>query len=202
MSLIEEKSAMPLNVVGPRYALKKLKEWRGEGPTERNKGIARFLVNRERFPENASMLMDLALEWEDLEIWQEVVEKGLNEGRAPRPSLDMLIRAWGIFTFDRIKYMLVHSTLAPSLVSLAHVLPRLGIILRGRLSTTVAVGLINDLQTRVAGQDQNAKAWLKQQVTVVLSKIRSRPTVADVEMYVGVAKSAGLPFFSKTYVSK
>ena len=197
MSLVEEKTAMPLSVVGPDYVLKRLSEWRSEGPTERNKAMARFLINHVSFPKHSSTLMDLALEWEDLAIWQQA-EKASSRRLAPPPSSDILIRAWRTFTFDRIKDMLVHSTLVTSLAT--HAPPRLGITLRDRLVTTAAVGLIDDLQTRVVGQDQIAKTWLKQQTTAILSEIKSRPAVADVQMYVGVAKSEGLPFFSKTCV--
>ena len=198
MSLVDEKTALPLSVVGPGYALKKLKKWRDEGPTEKNRGMAQFLTGRMSSPEELSALVDLALEWKDSTTLQETLEKCLSERHVPQPSLDMLIRAWGAFTFDGIKDMLVHSTLVPSL---AHMRPRLGITFRNQCDTKIALGLINDLQkTRVVGQDQNAKAWLRQQITVVLSGIRSVPTVADVKMYAGVAKSEGLPFFSKKCV--
>lgn len=113
MSLVEEKTGIPLSIAGPDYVLKKLGEWQSEGPTERNKAMARFLINHLSFPDRSSTLMDLALKWEDLAIWQQVLEKTLSTGHAPRPSLDMLIRACGIFTFDRLKDMFVHSVLVP-----------------------------------------------------------------------------------------
>jgi hypothetical protein len=43
-------------------------------------------------------------------------------------------------------------------------------------------------------------AWLKQQTTLVLSSIKSPPTVDDVQMFIGVAESEGLFFFSQTCV--
>ena len=44
-------------------------------------------------------------------------------------------------------------------------------------------------------------AWWKQQTTMVLSSIESQPSVDDVQMFVEIANSEGLLFFSKTYVS-
>ena len=183
---------MPLGVAVPGYALKKLKIWRDEGPTEKNREMARFLTGRMSRPQHLSTLMDLALEWKDSTMLKEIFEKCSTGERVPQPSSDMLIRAWGVFTFDGIKDMLVHSTF---ILSLAHGPFRLEITFRNERDTKVALGLINDLQSRVAGQDQNAKMWLKQQITATLSEIRSAPTVADVQMYVGVAKSEELPFF-------
>ena len=197
MSLIDEKTATPLDLVGPGYALKKLKEWRDEGPTEKNRGMAQFLISRMSSPEQLSTLVDLALEWKDSTVLRGILRKCSSGGRVPQPSSDMLIRAWGVFTFDGIKDMLVNFTLV---ISLAHAPLRLGITLRNQRDTKVALGLINDLQSHAAEQDQNAKMWLKQQITAVFSKIRSAPTIADVQMYVGVAKSEGLPFFSNKCV--
>jgi hypothetical protein len=42
--------------------------------------------------------------------------------------------------------------------------------------------------------------WLKQQATAVLSSIKSPPTDSDVQMFVNIAESEGLLFFSKTCV--
>lgn len=44
------------------------------------------------------------------------------------------------------------------------------------------------------------KAWLKKQTTAVLSSIKVPLSVDDVQMFVRVAKSKGLLFFSKTCV--
>ena len=44
------------------------------------------------------------------------------------------------------------------------------------------------------------RAWLKQQAAVALSSIKMPLTVDDVQMFVGIAESEGLPFFSATCV--
>lgn len=44
------------------------------------------------------------------------------------------------------------------------------------------------------------KTWWDQHTTAALSSIKPPPTVDDVQMFVGIAKSEGLLFFSKTYV--
>lgn len=67
--------------------------------------------------------------------------------------------------------------------------------------TRAALQFIRALQARVPVQDQQGvKAWLGHQVTAVLSSITKPPSVGDVEMFVGIAESEGLLFFSQTYV--
>ena len=44
------------------------------------------------------------------------------------------------------------------------------------------------------------KTWLKGQSTAVLSSIKQAPDVRDVQTFVSVAESEGLPFFSNTCV--
>lgn len=122
MSLVDEETATPLGLAGPGYALKKLKKWRDQGPTEKNKAMAWFLTSHLSRPEHLSTLMDLALEWKDSTMFQEILEKCSSGKLAPQLSSDMFIRAWAVFTFDRIEDMSVHSTLVlthppPPLVS-------------------------------------------------------------------------------------
>ena len=94
---------------GADYAFKKLKRWKAEGPTERNRKTVQFVINHGSLSSQQSLLLiDLALEWGDFTMWQEVLDKDLI-----KLSLNTLIRAWGIFTFDRTKNMLVQSTPTP-----------------------------------------------------------------------------------------
>jgi len=119
MFLAGEGSTTPLEMGGSDYAFKKLKRWKAEGPTERNRNMARFLLNHGSIstpwshvlPEQASLLIDLALEWSDFSIWQAVLERA-SDRQILQLDADILIRGWGVFTFDRTKHMLVHFTLA------------------------------------------------------------------------------------------
>ena len=112
---------------GVEYALKKLRRWKGQGPTERNRKMAQFLIKHgslssgwsHALSEHSALLIDLALEWGDFAMWEEVLKKSTKEGHAPQLGLNELIRAWDIFMFDRIKNMLVHSL--PCLISPAYV---------------------------------------------------------------------------------
>jgi len=121
MQLGGEEPTSLLDMGGATYALKKLRRWKGEGPTERNRKMARFLINHgslssswsHTLSEHSGLLIDLALEWGDPAMWEEVLEKSTREGHVLLLGLDELIRALNVFTFDRTKNMLVHSTLAP-----------------------------------------------------------------------------------------
>ena len=119
MSLAGEESTVLLDMGGADYAFKKLKRWRAEGPTERTRKMARFLIGylapswSSQPEERLLLLVDLALEWADFTMWQEVLKKSVKEGHAPQLGTDTLVRAWGVFTFDRTQDMLVQSTLAP-----------------------------------------------------------------------------------------
>jgi hypothetical protein len=129
MSLAEDDSQAPLQIGGTRYALKKLERWKAEGPTERNKQMARFLLDHGSFgtqyshelTTDESLLVDLALQWGDLPMWKEVLKKSASAGSELRLSPDLLIRAWSVFTFDCIKQLSVHfhSCLIPCF--LAHI---------------------------------------------------------------------------------
>jgi len=55
-------------------------------------------------------------------------------------------------------------------------------------------------QAHASGQDPSVKTWLKQQTVAVLSSIKSLPNEYDVPMYVSIAESEGLLFFSQTCV--
>ena len=113
MFLAGELSITPLDMGGANYALTKLKRWQAEGPTKRNIEMAQFLANRvylsssweTRLPEQVSLLIDLALEWDDFTMWEEVLKKSGGGKYKVEFNLDTLIRAWGVFTFDRTKKM-------------------------------------------------------------------------------------------------
>jgi hypothetical protein len=120
---IEEK---PSVTGGIKYALKKLNRWKPEGPTERNRQMARCVLDRAELKTywsgglstEGSLLVDLALEWGDFPMWEEVLKKSAGGKFPPRLSSDILLRAWSVFTFDRIKHTSVHSTFHPSPVTL------------------------------------------------------------------------------------
>ena len=119
MYLAGEESTTLLDMGGTDYAFKKLKRWRAEGPTERTRKMAQLLIRylvpgwSSQLSERSLLLVDLALEWADFTMWQEVLKKSVKKGYVPQLSFDTLIRAWGVFTFDRTRDMLVQSTLAP-----------------------------------------------------------------------------------------
>jgi len=105
---------------GADYAFKKLERWKAEGPTERNKKMAQLLISHGSSGAHWSLLVDLALEWSDLPMWNEVLKKSAGKWYTPKLGLDELVRAWGAFTFDRVKNMLVHFALASMPYRLAH----------------------------------------------------------------------------------
>ena len=119
MYLADDSSTL-LGMGGSDYALKKLLRWKAEGPTERNKQLARYITDHGRLnpswsqapPQAASLLIDLALEWNDLAMWQEVIKKSVSGGDTSRLSSDVLIRAWSLFSFDRTKNTSVYSIIA------------------------------------------------------------------------------------------
>lgn len=174
MSLAED-SKTPLEIGGTSYALKKLRRWNAEGPTERNKQMARFLLDNgylwdtwgHYFREDALFLIDLALEWGDLAIWQEVIEKGTSEGSTPKLSLDVLVRAWSVFTFDRAKHLYVYSTLPSDPIPMLFC--RIEQAIRDQPSKEAAMDFINNFQARVPTQDPNVVAWWEQQTSIALS---------------------------------
>ena len=117
----DEELTTLLSMGGVEYALKKLRRWRGEGPTERNRKMSRFLIKHGSFGsdrshalmEHPTLLINLALEWGDFAMWEEVLNKSTGKGDTPKLSLNELIQAWDVFTFDRTKNMLVHSIPVP-----------------------------------------------------------------------------------------
>lgn len=116
MSLAEKDSETSLKIGGTKYALKKLRRWKDEGPTERKKQMVRFLLDNGNFANSysrnltseASALIDLALGWGDLAIWQEVLKKSASGRSQPQLDSDVLIRAWSVFAFDQTKNLSVH----------------------------------------------------------------------------------------------
>jgi len=119
MSLAQDDLTTMLGMGGTDYAFKKLKRWRAEGPTERTRKMARYLVDREYLStswshdltDRGSVLIDLALEWNDFAMWEAVLNKTSSGRLTTQSGLDILARAWGVFTFDRTKHLLVHSVL-------------------------------------------------------------------------------------------
>ena len=110
MSLDEEHSTTILKLGGIEYAFQKLERRKAEGPTERNRDIVRFLVGYGSMPSGRMLtLINLALEWGDFAMW-EMIQNGKY---TPQLSSDIVIRAWGAFTFDRTKHVLVCSSLRP-----------------------------------------------------------------------------------------
>ena len=78
---------------------------------------------------------------------------------------------------------------------------RIETAIRSQPDIRAAVELIRALEAHAPVEDQqNMKAWLKQQTTMVLSSIKVTPNINDVQLFVSVAESEGLPFFSQTYV--
>ena len=67
-------------------------------------------------------------------------------------------------------------------------------------STAVALEFIRTLQAGAPAQDQKVATWLKAQSTAVLSSIKQAPNAYDVRMFVDIAESEGLLFFSNTCV--
>lgn len=70
--------------------------------------------------------------------------------------------------------------------------------IRKQSSTKAAIEFINAIRTRVPAQDPNSVTWWKHQTTMVLSKIEPQPSLDDVQMFIGIAKSEGLLFFSQS----
>jgi hypothetical protein len=107
-----------LEIGSTEYALRKLKRWRAEGQTERNMQMARYLLDHKAssyswtYDQSAPFLIDLALEWGDFPMWQEVFKKSRRDRITPELSSDVLFRAWSVFSFDRTKDMSVLSILA------------------------------------------------------------------------------------------
>ena len=213
---LEEDSPTMLGRGGPDYAFTKLRRWRAEGPTDRNRETARFILSRGRLGapwshtlSNGALLpIDLALEWGDLAMWEQVLDKSKSGGNTPQLGLDLLVRAWDVFTFDRVKHTSVHSVLLRvsysiiyQFLSSPHAPHRIEKAIRGHTSTKPALELIRALQAHAPAQDQqNVKVWLKGQTTAVLSSIKLAPTANDVQMFVGTAESEGLLYFSETCV--
>lgn len=131
-----------------------------------------------------------------------MLKKIVSSGFTPRLSSDVLIRAWSVFTFDRTKQLSVYSTLAliPCPYSPLHAICRIEKVIRNQPSTKAAMDFIAAFRARVPTQDPNVVAWWKQQTTTILSSINPQPSVDDVQMFIGVAKSEGLLFFSQTSV--
>jgi len=120
--------------VGPKapldaeYAFRKLKRWMAEGPTERNRKMAQFLLSNGRLgprygfgkrhgaklPEDAQLLINLAVEWNDFAMWDEVLKKSGIDMNPKLLGSAPLVRAWSVFPFNVTRPMFVSSEPPPS----------------------------------------------------------------------------------------
>jgi len=115
------------------YALRKLKRWMPEGPTERNKKMAQFILNkghlgpfygggRRSVPENTLLLINLAVEWNDFTMLAAVLEKSGGVADPQPLGSAHLLRAWNAFPFDVTRPTLVSSQLLlPRCIPRTHV---------------------------------------------------------------------------------
>ncbi|KAF9646265.1 hypothetical protein BDM02DRAFT_3271099 [Thelephora ganbajun] len=205
----------PLDAV---YASRKLKRWMAEGPTERNKKMAQFILDNGYFGlsygsdkrggmlhENALLLIDLAVEWNDFAMWVGVLKKsGIDKVPQLLGSVP-LIRAWNVFPFNVTRPMLVPSQhLQPRSVSYAHasnISCRFEKLIRHQSSTGAKVEFINDLRAPLPHDQQDAARWCAQHMAEALSSI-TKPSVDDVKAFVSIAKTEGLTFFSNTILEQ
>lgn len=202
----------PLDVA---YAFSKLKRWMAEGPTERNRKMAQFLLDKgrlgpiyssgkQKLPEQMLLLIDLAVEWNDFAMWAGILKKsGIDKspqilGSAP------LIRGWRAFPFNVTRPTLVPSQLLLlRSIQCTHAFTlnaprRFKKLILHQPSTRAAVEFI--LALRASSQDkQDVVAWCAQRMTSALSSIK-KPSVDDVKVFVNIAKTEGLTFFSNTCV--
>lgn len=106
------------------YAFSKLKRWMAEGPTERNRKMAQFLLDNGRMgpsygsgkrrgmvSEQTLLLVDLAVEWNDFALWEGVLKKSGGDKNPQLFGSAPLIRAWNVFPFDVTRPVLVPSQL-------------------------------------------------------------------------------------------
>ena len=118
-----------LDMGGADYAFQKLKRWRAEGQTERNRMMARFLVDNgylglswSREPSDQTLLLaNLALEWNDFAMWEGILKRITRDGFTTQSGLGLLVRAWDVFTFDRTKHMFVHPVRISMPYSIAYI---------------------------------------------------------------------------------
>jgi hypothetical protein len=152
------------------------------------------------------VFIDLAIEWGDFSMWEDALKANKSERDLARLGLDVVIRAWDVFTFDRVKDMFVHSILPLMPYFLCSSFTpfnptcRIEKVIHEHNGTRTRIDRIRTLQAHASGQDASVKTWLKQQATAVLSSIKSPPSDSDVQMFVDTAKSDGLLFFSQTCV--
>ena len=103
------------------YAFRKLRRWMPEGPTEKNRKMVEFVLNKGYLgirlgvlPETTLLLIDLAVEWNDFAMWEAVLQTS-GGGRSPHLlSSASLLRAWNVFPFSATQPMSVLSQLLPS----------------------------------------------------------------------------------------
>ena len=102
------------------YAFRKLKRWMPEGPTERNRKMAQLVLDngllrpsygygkqRGTLPETTLLLIDIAVEWNDFEMWVGVLKKCRGDENPQVLGSVLLIRAWKAFPFNVTRPMLV-----------------------------------------------------------------------------------------------
>jgi hypothetical protein len=208
---LEDEAMSPSRMGGIDYMVEKLQKRRAEGPTERNKQMAQSLLKHGHFAlyssrslaAEASVLIDLALEWGDLAVFRKVLEKSARGKYKPQLSLDVVRRACGVFAFDLVKHLFVHSTLAFAPRSIArhpNAPHRIEQVVRDQPSTVAAIEFISAFRAALPTQDPDVVAWSKQQTILVLSSIEVAPSAADARVFADIAESEGVLFFSQTRV--
>jgi len=203
------------------YAFRKLKRWMAEGPTERNRKMAQFLLGNgrlgprygsdkrhgARLSEDAQLLINLAVEWNDFAMWARVLKKSGIDKNPKLLGSGPLVRAWSVFPFNVTRPMFVSSE-PPSLPRfLSRILTSFISNVRCRFkeliflqpSTKATVKFIHALRASPPHDKHDAVKWCTERMVATLLSMKE-PSVEDVKAFVGIAKTDGLAFFSDTCV--
>jgi len=200
------------------YALRKLKRWMAEGPTERNRKMAQFILKnghlgphygygsgkrRGMLSEDTLLLIDLAVEWNDFAMWAGVLKKSGADKSPQTIGSAPLIRAWNVFPFSVARQMLVSLQLPQSCsipcTQISNFPCRFENIVLHQPNTRSAVEFIHALRASPLHDQQDVAKWCAQCMVTILSSIKE-PSLDDVKVFVNIAKTEGLTFFSDTCV--
>jgi len=96
-----------LNAGGVSYALQRLKSAGSRSPTQEDRKVANYVLARinPRDKVSALAMADLAIQWNDLAMWNQIVKASGAEKSLDMIGKDKLIAAWDKFSFENVRLL-------------------------------------------------------------------------------------------------
>lgn len=94
-----------LKAGGVTYAIQKLKRSGQKDPTEEDRKIAKYVVDRvsTRDKDTTRTMADFAAQWNDIAMWKQVIKASGADKSFDVLGKDRFIAAWKAFSFENVR---------------------------------------------------------------------------------------------------